>query len=173
MPAQLAGLKASGFDLAPLLAAAISGESDEDNEEHDSLNEVDEEHPPNPFSDIDIEYPPPCPPDPLDEVDDISPSQPLRKKPRRSPSFDEVVAAAVPAHQGPHCQRPAKPKSDTAKTKSKAGSKQRKAEKQDQQIAAEGHIPRTSTVQAYVHGAEHLATSLDTAMIDIPTSYSP
>ncbi|KAF7335507.1 hypothetical protein MVEN_02204500 [Mycena venus] len=160
MPAQIAGLKASGFDFAPLLAAAIAGESD-DNEEHDSLNEVDEEYSPNPLNDIDIEYPP----DPLNEVDDVSPSQPPRKKPRHSPSFDKVVAAAVPAHRGPHCRRPAKPKSDAAKAKSKTGSKRRKAEKQDRQIATEGHVPRASTMREYVHGAEPLATSLDTATL--------
>ncbi|KAF7362837.1 hypothetical protein MVEN_00633500 [Mycena venus] len=164
MPAQIAGLKASGFDFAPLLAAAIAGESDDD-EEHDSLNEVDEEYPPNPLNDIDIEYPPLPLPDPLNEVDDVSPSQPPRKKPRCSPSFDEVVATAVPAHRGPHHQRPAKPKSDAAKAKSKTGSKRRKAEKRDRRIATEGHIPHTSTVREYVHGAEPLATSLDAATL--------
>jgi hypothetical protein len=165
MPAQIAGLKASGFDFAPLLAAAIAGESDDDHEEHDSLNEVDEEYPPNPFNDIDVEYPPLPTSDPLNEVDDVSPSQPPRKKPRRSPSFDEVVAAAVPAHKGPHCQRPAKSKSAAAKAKSKTGSKRRKAEKRDRQIAAEGHVPRASTLREYVHRVEPLATSLDAATL--------
>ncbi|KAJ6574070.1 hypothetical protein B0H19DRAFT_1253833 [Mycena capillaripes] len=155
-------LRAQDLDFKTLPAAAIATEADEDHEEHDNLSDVDDEdYALNPVDNIDWEYPAPPPLDPFNEVDDIQP--PPLKEVRRSPSFDEVVAAAVPPHSGPHRQRPAKHKSDAEIARAKKGSKRCKVEKR----TAAPRVPRTSTIRQFIHGAEPFATSLDTAALPV------
>jgi hypothetical protein len=156
-------LKANGLDFASLLAPAVAAEDGDDYEEQDGVSEFDEDYPLHLADDIDWEYPLPPPPDPFDEVDNVplTPPPPC-KKIRRTPSFDDVVAAAVPPHKGPHRQRPAKPKSDAAKARLKKGSKKRKEAKR----AAERGTP-AAIVRRFVHGAEPLATSLETAALPV------
>ncbi|KAJ7793188.1 hypothetical protein B0H14DRAFT_3498369 [Mycena olivaceomarginata] len=151
-------LRAQDLDFKALLTVAIATEGDEDHEEHDGLSDIDEDYPLNAVQDIDWEYPASSPPN---EVDDIPP--PPLKKVRRSPSFDEVVSAAVPPQSGPHRQHPAKPKSDAGKARAKKGSKRRKMEKR----AAAPRVPRTSTIHRVVHGTDPLVTSLDAATLPV------
>ncbi|KAJ7831090.1 hypothetical protein B0H13DRAFT_1915619 [Mycena leptocephala] len=105
---------------------SLDNDKQEDHEPEDALNEVDDEWPlPGPLDGIDEEWPPPPPPDPWDEVDDENPHP--SKKPRRKPSFDEVVASADTPHTGPHRTRPAK---QAAAAKMRRATKRAKAMQQ-------------------------------------------
>lgn len=146
----------------------MASENDEqhDHEQDDALNDIDEEWPPpDPLDGVDEWWPPAPPPDPWDEVDDENPHPPPPKRPRRRPSFDEVVASADKPHIGPHRTRPAKP---AAKSKATKAANIRRAAKRAKAQAATGHAPSASTVRAHVQPAAPLATSLNTS--DLPAA---
>ncbi|KAJ7803081.1 hypothetical protein B0H14DRAFT_3487824 [Mycena olivaceomarginata] len=85
-------LCATDFDFAPLVAAAVAAqvEDQEDEEPHDHLDDIDEEWLPNP----------------LNEVDDLPLLSCSRKRPA-SPTFDDLLATGQP-HKGCHRRRAAK-----------------------------------------------------------------
>jgi hypothetical protein len=87
-------------------------------------------------------------------VDDENPHP--SKKPRRKPSFDEVVASADTPHTGPHRTRPAK---------QAAAAKMRCATKRAKAHAAAGHVPAASTVRMHIQPAVPLATSFNASAL--------
>ncbi|KAJ7862693.1 hypothetical protein B0H13DRAFT_2354532 [Mycena leptocephala] len=158
-PTQADALQTRDLDFGALLERAVASEGDnqEDHEEDDALNDVDDEWPlPGPLDGVDEQWPPPPPPDPWNEVDNDNPHPPPPKKPRRKPSFDEVVASTDKPLTGPHRTRPAKP----SKSKQTAAANKRRAAKRAKTKAEMGHVPAASTISAHVRPAVPLATSL-------------
>jgi hypothetical protein len=80
------------------------------------------------------------------------------KKPRRKPSFDEVMASANTPHTGPHRTCPARPKQAAA-------TKMRRATKRAKAHAAAGHVPAASMVHMHVQPAIPLATSFNASAL--------
>jgi hypothetical protein len=135
-------LKATEFDVSPLLTSAIEEEFDGqcDHEPEDDWNDVDDTYPSpphDPLNDVDEEWPPP---DPYNDVDDNNPSYPPNKKPRRPVIYEDIVRSAKKNLKGPH---------------------RRRAKKRLAKTVAAGQIPRASTTRDYVTPAKPIHHSFD------------
>ncbi|KAJ7807197.1 hypothetical protein B0H14DRAFT_3882094 [Mycena olivaceomarginata] len=130
---EVAALRASDFAFGPLVSRAVAAETDDqdDYEPDDDFDDIDVEWPPNPLNEIDEEWPPP---DPSNDVDDLPPPPPPRKR-RRSPSFDDVLAAGKP----------------------QTGNHRRRAVKRAHKIYEDGYAPSDSAIRDHVLPAEPVA----------------
>ncbi|KAJ6567634.1 hypothetical protein DFH09DRAFT_1314152 [Mycena vulgaris] len=128
--------------------------------ELEALDDLGDNSPPDPLSDVDDVCPPAATPDPWDDIDDDNPSPRKRRRRRsQSPSFAEVVASTDVPHTGPHHRRPAKPHHVAQANEAAKARRQKKRSKQKQE---RGHIPASPTIRAQVHPAIPLTTRLTT-----------
>ncbi|KAF7353122.1 hypothetical protein MSAN_01499600 [Mycena sanguinolenta] len=127
------------LDFAPLLSCAIAAERVQQ-------DDVDTEWPPDPFNQVDEDWPAP---DPMNEIDDL-PDPPAKKRRKRAVIFEDVVRAGKPP----------------------TGAHSRSRARRRHKIAAQGHDINPAVREAVVSRSEQIAIPKSDAST-LPCAHGP